>query len=124
MRRGVITVGAVVLLLMHGVAGAQSFGTVGGERYFRLDWEGGRSERWGPIVSGYIYNDYGAPATNLRLLVEALDEAGKTVSTHVTLVPGTAPGNNRLYFEQRVPAAARYRLRILSWDFIRGGGGL
>jgi hypothetical protein len=103
-------------------ASAQNFGIPGADRYFRLDWQARASARWGPLVSGYLYNDYGAPATNIRLLVETLDGAGAVTGSTVALVPGTAPGNGRLYFEQRVPAAAGYRLRVLSWDFLRGGG--
>jgi hypothetical protein len=118
---------AAALLLVFSLiildASAQNFGMPGADRYFRLEWQARQSARWGPQVAGYLYNDYGAPATNVRLLVETLDGAGAVTGSTVTLVPGTAPGGGRLYFEQRVPAAAGYRLRVLSWDFVRGGAG-
>lgn len=122
MLRATATALVFAWVLMGFEASAQNFGIPGADRYFRLEWEARPGERRGPVVAGYLYNDYGAPATNIRMLVETLDGAGAVTGSTVTLLPGTAPGNGRLYFEQRVPAAAGYRLRVLSWDFIRGGG--
>lgn len=121
MRRATATALVFASVLMGFEASAQNFGIPGADRYFRLEWEARPSGRRGPSVAGYLYNDDGAPATNIRILVQTLDGAGAVTGSTVTLVPGTAPGNGRLYFEQRVPAAAGYRLRVLSWDFIRGG---
>jgi hypothetical protein len=122
MLRGTAAALVLASLLMGFEASAQNFGIPGADRYFRLEWQARPSGRWGPQVAGYLYNDYGAPATNIRMLVEVLDGAGAVTGRTVVVVPGTAPGNGRLYFEQRVPAAAGYRLRVLSWDFVRGGG--
>ncbi|HXG15428.1 MAG TPA: hypothetical protein VNK50_04220 [Calidithermus sp.] len=119
-----VAIGVVSLafLLMAFAVNAQNFGIPAADRFFRLDWQTHRSPRWGEEVVGYVYNDYGAPATNLRLLLETLDAGGGVTGRSVLVVPGTVPGGGRLYFEQRVPPAAAYRLRVLSWDFLRGGG--
>jgi hypothetical protein len=114
----------LVLLLTATTAAAQSYGISGAERYFRVESQAIQSKRWGPEVSGYIYNDNGAYAANVRLLIEGQDATGATVNTVVAQIPGTVPGGNRLYFEVRVPPAPSYRVRVVSWDFVRGGSGM
>ena len=121
-RTGIVIVQLALLLSTATTAAAQNYGISGAERYFRVEAEGIKSKRWGPEVGGYIYNNYGSPATNVRLLIEGQDASGATVSSVVAQVAGVVPGNNRLYFEVRVPAAETYRVRVLSWDFIRGAG--
>jgi hypothetical protein len=123
-RTGIAIMQLAMLLTAATTAAAQNYGISGAERYFRVEAEGIKSKRWGPEVGGYIYNDYGAPAANVRLLIEGQDASGVTVSSVVAQVAGVVPGNNRLYFEVRVPAAESYRVRVLSWDFIRGGGAM
>ncbi|HEY3066001.1 MAG TPA: hypothetical protein VGL09_09435 [Methylomirabilota bacterium] len=123
-RIGIAIVQLAILLSAAATAAAQNYGISGAERYFRVEAEGIKSKRWGPEVGGYIYNDYGSPATNVRLLIEGQDASGATVTTVVAPIVGVVPGNNRLYFEVRVPAADTYRVRVLSWDFIRGGGAM
>ena len=118
------TLGLLVLLLTTTAAPAQSYIISGAEQYFRVESEGIESKRWGPEVRGYIYSKYGSPATNVRLLIEGQDASGATVSSVVAQIPGVIPGNDRLYFEVRVPRAASYRVRVASWDFIRGGGAM
>jgi hypothetical protein len=123
-RTGIASMQLAMLLTAATTAAAQNYGISGAERYFRVEAEGIKSKRWGPEVGGYIYNDYGASAANVRLLIEGQDASGATVSSVVAQVAGVVPGNNRLYFEVRVPAAETYRVRVLSWDFIRGGGAM
>jgi hypothetical protein len=123
-RTGIAIMQLAMLLTAATTAAAQNYGISGAERYFRVEAEGIKSKRWGPEVGGYIYNDYGASAANVRLLIEGQDASGATVSSVVAQVAGVVPGNNRLYFEVRVPAAETYRVRVLSWDFIRGGGAM
>ena len=53
------------------------------------------------------------------------DEAGKVVGATTTWVLGGVPAENRTWFETRVPAAASYRVEVVSFDWIgRGGGGM
>ena len=123
-RTGIAVMQLTMLLLATAPAAAQNYAISGAERYFRVEAEGIKSRRWGPEVGGYIYNDYGSAAANVRLLIEGQDASGATVSSVVAQIAGVVPGNNRLYFEVRVPAAESYRVRVVSWDFIRGGGAM
>lgn len=100
---------------------AQSYLIYGADQYFKLDWEAGKSRRGAPIVSGYIYNTYGAQATDMRVQVEALDASGATTATQVYQLPGSFPNDTRTYFEVRVPPAPAYRVRVASWNWQRGG---
>jgi hypothetical protein len=124
MRTAIAALLATTLLTVTpGALGAQSWLQVGGEQYFRVEWTSGQNRRGAPVVSGYVYNTYAAPAVNVSVLVEALDASGKVVSQSVARVAGDIPGDNRRYFEQRVPAASGYRLRVVAWEFRKGGGG-
>jgi hypothetical protein len=109
----------VVVLLMSGPALAQeSYGVYGADRFFKLEWSAG--ERKGhPVVSGYIFNDYGFAARDVRLRVEALDASGKVVATTIGSVPFIVTPGTRAPFEVPVPQrAASYRVTVLSFDWI------
>jgi hypothetical protein len=94
------------------------------DRYFRLEWQAGSGAR-GPVLEGYIYNDYAMMADRMRLSVEALDASGKVVATRYTWVLGGVPPLNRTWFSTPVPPAASYRVEVLSFDWIgRGGSGM
>lgn len=90
---------------------------------FRVDWEPITSRR-GPAVRGYVYNDGGHAATNIRLIVESLDGAGQLAATTIGYLAGTAPPFGRLYFVVPLAApATSYRVRVGSWDPLGRGGG-
>jgi hypothetical protein len=94
------------------------------EQYFRLEWQPISSPK-GPALEGYIYNDNAMMADRMRLSIEAFDASGKPVGTTTTWVLGGVPPRNRAYFTTPVPAAARYQVEVLSFDFIgRGGAGM
>ena len=88
---------------------------------FRVDWEPATTKR-GAALRGYVYNDHGFGAINIRLLIESLDASGQVTATTVGYPPGLAPAFNRLYFEVPVAAASRYRVRVAGWDAIGRGG--
>ena len=46
-----------------------------------------------------------------------LDAAGNVVGSTTTWVLGGVPANNRTWFTTHVPAAAGYRVEILSFDW-------
>jgi hypothetical protein len=121
--RLVIALVTCAVLSGPSIAAAQSYVTQGADQYFRVTSEAGRTRKGVPIVSGYIYNTYGALAANVRVLVEALDASGQVIDRRIYLLAGTIPNEGREYFEFKVPAAASYRVAVASWDFLRGGGG-
>jgi hypothetical protein len=108
-----------------GPAGAQSdpsYAIYGVDQYFKLEWQ--PDERRGkPLVSGYVTNQWGLPAKNVRLRVEALDAAGNVTATYIGYVNAFVIPGSHVYFEVPVPVKAPgYRVRVLSFDPVQGHG--
>jgi hypothetical protein len=90
----------------------------------RLDWEAGTRRGGKPVIQGYIYNDYGRPASDVHLLVETLDASGAVSARTIGFVQGTVQFNDRIYFEVPLKVAgASYRVTVTSFDWKGGGGG-
>jgi len=122
MRRVWIALLAPLLLASTGLA-APNYAPESLERYFRLDWQTAAGPR-GTVLSGYVYNKYSLFADRMQLRIDQLDAAGKVVGSTTTWVLGGVPAENRTWFETRVPAAASYRVEVVSFDWLgRGGGG-
>ncbi len=102
---------------------AEAYVTPNADRLFRIELEQ-RQTRRGPVVEGYIYNTYGSSADRVVVRVDGLDANGTVVSSTTSRVVGMVPRFGRSYFEIRVaPGAATYRMTVLSFDWINGGGG-
>ena len=90
----------------------------------RLDWEAGTRRGGKPAIQGYVYNDYGRPASDVHLLVETLDASGAVIARTIGFVQGTVQFNDRIYFEVPLKATgASYRVTVTSFDWKGGGGG-
>ena len=129
-RRGAKWCGALLALVAMVVGGCAGVGTglapsasvttavQGWERYFRLEWTG-QAVPAGMAIDGYIYNTYGSPAGNVRVLAQALDATDGVIAQRIEWVSGVVPNFSRSYF--RVPAlppAAAYRVTVWSFDII------
>jgi hypothetical protein len=91
----------------------------------RLDWEAGTRRGGKPVIQGYLYNDYGRPATDIHLLVETLDASGAVTARTIGFVVGVVQFNDRVYFEVPLKAAgASYRVTVTSFDWKGGGAGM
>ena len=91
----------------------------------RLDWELGNGRGGRPVIQGYVYNDYGRAASDVRLLVETLDGAGAVIGRTVGFVRGVVQLNDRAYFEVPIRAAgASYRVSVISLEWKGGGPGI
>ena len=112
----------MVLTLGTSAARSQPYSLAEGQRDFRVEWSQHDTRR-GVAIGGYVYNNAGMPAARVSLLVEGLDEAGRLVNTTVGYVVGTVPGFSRTPFDVRVPGAASYRVNVLSFEWLKGGGG-
>lgn len=94
------------------------------DQRIRLDWEmkigrGGRA-----VIQGYVYNDNGRPASDVRLLVETLDGSGAVIARDIGFVREVVQFNDRAYFEVPLKATgASYRVSVTSLDWKGGGGG-
>jgi hypothetical protein len=80
-------------------------------------------ERRGPQVEGYIYNNSFAGAEQMLLGVEQLSPSGQAVGCSMVWVGGIVQPRDRAYFAASVPdASAKYRVRILSFNWANKGG--
>lgn len=90
----------------------------------RLDWEVGATRGGRPVIQGYVYNDYGRPASDVQLLVETLDASGAVIGRTVGFVRGVVQLNDRTYFEVPIKVTgASYRVSVTGFDWKGGGGG-
>ncbi len=84
----------------------------------RLDWEAEQGRDGRPVITGYIYNDYGRIAINVLLLAESLDASEQVIDRAIGFVPGHVPVFNRNYF--RVPlrtTGASYRITVTAFEW-------
>jgi hypothetical protein len=88
---------------------------LGWEQHFTVTWDA-TQRRGRPLVEGYVINRSPYRVGRVRLLVDSLDDAGRVVDQRVSWVPGELGGDSRLYFDVPVTPAARYRVRIFSYD--------
>ena len=110
------------LVLGPAVACGQSYAIYGADRYFPIDAQTEARSR-GAVVAGYVRNEGGLAARDVRLRVEQLDAGGQVVATSIGYVSGTLTPGRRVYFEVPVPsAAATYRVSVLSFDWINTVG--
>ncbi len=87
----------------------------------RLEWEAGIGWRGRTVVRGYVYNGYGRPAVDVRLLIETLDASGAVVDRTIGFVTGAVSFNDPTYFGVPRPGAS-YRVTVTSFDWRAGGG--
>ena len=87
----------------------------GWEQHFSVTWD--TVQRRGRLeVEGYVNNRSPYRVGNLRVLVDSLDDSGRSVDQRVSWVLGELGGDSRLYFEVPVAPAARYRVSVFSYD--------
>jgi len=90
----------------------------------RLDWQVGSRLGGHPVIQGWVYNDFGRPASDVRLLVESLDASGQPVGRTIGFVRGVVSFHDRTYFEVPIQTAgASYRVSITGFDWKGCGTG-
>jgi hypothetical protein len=117
---------AVVALALTGVAVASELlpTPIPQAHYFRIEWQEGQLKNGKPTLWGYIHNDYGSPAANVKLLIEGLDASGAPVTKEIGYVSGQVPPKNRAFFEVPRPAqGVSYRITLYSFEWIEVGDG-
>ena len=88
----------------------------GWEHHFKIDWTAAEQGPNARQVSGYVYNQNGEFATNLRVLAQAIDSTGNVVGQRIGYVPGGIGGFGRTYFVvSNLPVADNYRVSV--WDY-------
>ncbi len=113
---------AFLLLLAVGGCGFSSQPVeplvTGSQQFFSLEWQA--SPRGNQrVVQGYIKNNWGLTAANMRLLVEALEPPDRLVSQRIIWLGGQLTPGTRAYFETSMPPAPTYRVRVFAYDWIQ-----
>ncbi len=75
------------------------------------------------MIAGYVYNASGMTATKVSVLAQGRAISGRPVNSTVGHVLGTVPAFSHTYFEVRVAEADAYRVSVLSFEWLKGGGG-
>jgi hypothetical protein len=119
MRRWTALLLTLALVLTIGEAPARAISSPSGiDPRLRLEWEATRTKAGLPAIAGYIYNDYGRAAMNVRLLAEALDPSGQVVDRSIGLIPGIVPVSNRSTFWVPLKVAgSSYRITVTSFEW-------
>lgn len=95
----------------------------GWEQHFAIEWaaadQGPNTRR----VSGYVYNQHGEAATQIRVLAQALDPSGAVVGQRIAYVLGGVGGFGRAYFDvPNLPATPAYRVSVWDYTWFQGPG--
>ena len=92
------------------------------ERFFRVEWSAAGAGADQSRIVGYVYNEYGEDAVNVRLRISQLDEAGRPVASLVQPVGDVVRAGGRAFFDVRVPGSApAYRVQVASFDLTAEG---
>lgn len=119
-RRFVLLI-AVLALSLVGPPAAAVITPSGIDPRLRLEWDASQTRGGRPMVTGYIYNDYGRPANNVRLLVETLDGSGQVIDRAFGFVRGIVPVFNRSYWVVPLKTSgASYRVTVTSFEWRDG----
>lgn len=119
MRTGLAAGGVLVVLVIATGVCAQPVGDPGAAQ-FRVVWQAEASRALGPVVQGSVYNDTIYAVRHVQLRIQALDGSAVKEETYKFVLGDIAPGS-RGYFVARVPAAAEYRVSVVSFERIGGG---
>ena len=97
-------------------------GPAAADRFFRVEWSAGAAGLGQSRITGYVYNDYGEDAVNVRLRISQLDDFGRPVASTIQPVGDTVRAGGRAFFDMRVPGNGPfYRVAVGSFDFMADG---
>jgi hypothetical protein len=131
-RRGSLIIG-VALAWMLGIGLTAAVPGVGVERasaqdraqdtlagpLFRVDFTVEPDGHGTTRITGYVSNDHGRAADQVRLRITELDASGVTLARYVEPVLETVPAQGRAYFDIKVPDEGMlYRVTVDSWDTV------
>jgi hypothetical protein len=86
---------------------------------FRVDFTAEPDGHGTTRITGYVYNDHGRAADQVRLRITELDASGVTLASYVEPVVETVPALGRAFFDIKVPdEGIVYRVTVESWDTV------
>ena len=87
--------------------------------FFRVDYTTEPDGHGTTRITGYVYNDHGKAAAQIRLRITELDASGVTLASYVEPVVETVPALGRAFFDIKVPdEGIVYRVTVESWDTV------
>src|SRR3989442_9613876 len=106
---------ALVLMSIVPASAQRMFVPESLQRYFRVEWQATQNRK-GPAIEGYVHNTSSRTAQRVSLKIERVDASGSVVGSSTVWIPGEVPMTDRVYFSASVPAAANYRVQVISFD--------
>ena len=89
------------------------------EPFFRVDYTAEPDGHGTTRITGYVYNDHGRAADQVRLRITELDASGVTLASYVEPVLEKVPALGRAYFDIKLPDEGMlYRVTVDSWDTV------
>lgn len=86
---------------------------------FRVDFTAEPDGHGTTRITGYVYNDHGRAADQVRLRITELDASGVTLASYVEPVLEAVPALGRAFFDIKVPDEGMlYRVTVDSWDTV------
>lgn len=102
---------------------AQGFRAPATERFFQVEATAGKVRHGKETVTGYVYNEYGYPAVNVKLVLESLDASGAVLDRTTVPLDRPIPPFGRTDFYSPVSVAGvKYAGWVLYYDWVKGGG--
>jgi len=96
----------------------------GWEQHFSIEWAASQGGGGTQRVRGYVYNQHGEYAMDVRVLAQALDQSGTVIGQRIASVPGGVGGLAGAYFEvPNLPAASTYRVSLWDYTWVQGNKG-
>lgn len=89
-----------------------------GDQNFRVEFVPSTGRDGRPRLTGYVYNDYEEPATNVKIQIERFDLLGQDEGATVKPLDETIPAKGRAYFDVPVPDGASYHVSVVSFEFV------
>jgi hypothetical protein len=84
--------------------------------FFRVDFTAEPDGHGTTRITGYVYNNHGRAADQVRLRITELDASGVTLTSYVEPVLEMVPALGRAYFDIKVPdEGLLYRVSVESW---------
>jgi len=130
-RKGSLITGVVLAVLGMGLTAAVPGVGVGtasaqdqahqtlADPLFRVDYTAEPDGHGTTRITGYVYNNHGSAADQVRLRITELDASGVTLASYVEPVLERVPALGQAYFDIKVPDEGMlYRVTVDSWDTV------
>ena len=130
-RKGSLITGVVLAVLGMGLTAAVPGVGVGtasaqdqahqtlADPLFRVDYTAEPDGHGTTRITGYVYNNHGRAADQVRLRITELDASGVTLASYVEPVLERVPSLGQAYFDIKVPDEGMlYRVTVDSWDTV------